>query len=401
MTKAFSGFSDKPLAAAAGEPALDPTRLAELAATRGGVLPATSRFLPGLVRLCEALEKEAALTPSGRVSAQRSLVNALVTQADLHRLQSGRPQVRRQPVGRPLFITGLHRSGTTLLQWLLSRHPQVRAPRLWELLAPSAASAPDELVGAADGYVRDYHRAAPTFAAIHPLSATEPEECHRLLGNAFLSEIYALRFHIPSYMDWLGSQDREPAYQFHLEQLRAILWRVPGEQVVLKCPFHLWHGGALRRVYPHARVVRLHRDPVEAIASACSLTRAVRAARSDAVDPLAIGDFWIDRARSGVARLADLGPTANGGLPTLDLRYRDLIADPIAAVRRVCRFLRLPLSAEIEGRIQAALRSGHLRKQSEHTYRLQDFGLRPARLEAMFADYRVSLDLASRRVLSP
>ena len=142
---------------------------------------------------------------------------------------------------QPIVITGLLRSGTTFLQQLLSQHPALRAPALWELMAPASPRKPSQLIADGESYVEEYYRAAPAFRSIHPLDASQPEECHRLTANSFRHFIFALRYRVPSYVRWLREQSMTEAYRFHREQLSCLLAREPGNPVLLKCPSHLWH----------------------------------------------------------------------------------------------------------------------------------------------------------------
>src|SRR5262249_60628428 len=61
------------------------------------------------------------------------LVNRLKIQADLTR----HPEILDVPLARPLFITGLPRSGTTFLHRLMSEDPAGRTLRTWEGKMPS------------------------------------------------------------------------------------------------------------------------------------------------------------------------------------------------------------------------------------------------------------------------
>src|SRR2546421_6566513 len=81
----------------------------------------------------------------------------------------------------------------------------------------------------------------------------------------------------------------------------------PGGHVAIKCPTHLWHLDALAATYPQGRLVRLHREPVAAVASACSLTAVVRSARSGEVDRAEIGRYWTEPAEAalGTARRSE------------------------------------------------------------------------------------------------
>src|SRR5438270_240936 len=166
------------------------------------------RFLPALDRLCSAISDEARLTEAGRRSTQRALVSALVLQLRLHRLLERHPEIERLPFDGPLVVVGLFRTGTTLLQNLLAQHPDVRVPQLWELMHPisrdGSAAERARLIRVTQAYVQAYYRAAPAFRAIHYLDAELPEECHRLIATTFTSDIYPLRYRIPSYVDWLA-----------------------------------------------------------------------------------------------------------------------------------------------------------------------------------------------------
>jgi hypothetical protein len=356
-----------------------------------GGQPVPLRFLPDLARLTEAIDDEAALTGKGRAQVRASLVSQLVTQVEATRLLAACPGISPGRVPAPIFITDLHRTGTTLLQNLLAEHPAVRAPRLWELLAPAGpAATPDEraaLIGAARRYVEEYYRASAAFRTIHPLDAMRPEECHRLIGVTFRADIYALRYHVPRYAEWLREQDMSEAYAYHRVLLSCLLTRGPAGCVVLKCPFHLGHLDALASAYPGARVVRLHRDPATCIASVCSLTTAVRSARARVVDPAGIGRYWLGYA----TRV--LSARAPRGLAVLDIRYADLLADPIAVVARVCSFAGIPFTPAAERRMRAILVVKPGDERAVHRYSLPDYGLDPAEVHDRFAAYNVAFDL--------
>ena len=61
------------------------------------------------------------------------LCNRLRLQEDRRR----HPQIADQIIRRPLFITGLPRTGSTLLHALLAQDVSCRAPQTWEVMHPS------------------------------------------------------------------------------------------------------------------------------------------------------------------------------------------------------------------------------------------------------------------------
>lgn len=371
---------------------LDPFDLAREARRVAGTDPDQPlNFTDALSRLTTALDAEARLTDAGRARAHAALVAALVTQLQVSRMTVWLPET---PMPRPVFIAGLLRTGTTFLQNLLTQHPGLRVPRLWELMYPADPRARDELVRDCERYVAEYYRAAPGFRAIHHLDPHLGEECHRLTGNTFRHFIYGLRYRVPSYLSWLDQVSMAPGYAYHRTQLRCLLardTREPDRPVVLKCPSHLWHLDDLARVYPDATVIRLHRDPAVAIPSVCSLTATVRAARSGRVDPVEIGQEWLKRADAVLPRLRrGAGATAK---PPLDLRYADLVADPIGVVGQVCEHIGVPLTAEARTRITDYLAAGAGKPAGRHTYQPETFGLRTGELTERFADYLAEFDL--------
>jgi Sulfotransferase family len=371
---------------------LDPQSLVEDAYRQTGGTPDQSlSYLDGLTALCAALDTQARLTPSGRVRVRGALVKALVNQRRVRMAIAANPQIERIPVVRPVFVTGLLRTGTTFLQHLLAQHPQLRAPQLWELMAPADPEEPADLIAACESYIAEYYRVAPKFKTIHPLGARLPEECHRLTANTFRDLIYAVRYRVPDYLVWLRHQSMVPAYEFHLTQLRCVLFRQAGSRLLLKGPSHLWHLEALATVYPDARIIRLHRSPIEAVSSVCSLTSVVRGARSDEVDNEEIGWYWLDQIGTVLDDLRPgVGPTQ---LPPLDVRYADFIADPLGTAGRVCDFLGVPLTDEASRRMSAFIAHDPGTAAVPHRYTPQEFGLRPEQLEERFASYIAAFDL--------
>ena len=299
------------------------------------------------------------------------------------------------PLDGPLVVVGLFRTGTTLLQNLLAQHPDVRVPQLWELMHPisrdGSAAERARLIRVTQAYVQAYYRAAPAFRAIHYLDAELPEECHRLIATTFTSDIYPLRYRIPSYVDWLAGQDMRRPYAFHRTLLRCLLWRDPGGHVALKCPTHLWHLDALAATYPHGRLVRLHRDPVAAITSACSLTAVVRSARSAEVDRAEIGRYWTERAEAAIGPARRSGDVH--GLPVLDVRYDDVVGDPLAAVASVCEFAGIRWTGAAEKRVRRFLERNPKGRHGRHRYTPEEFDVSRAELEERLGDYRKEFEL--------
>src|SRR5262245_43108406 len=105
-------------------------------------------FRGPLELLCRALEEEARLHLAGRIRARGELQTILENRLRLVDLWRVEPGIDDEVVRAPIIVTGLGRSGTTLLHELLACDPDNRPPLLWELLhtvpPPAVASQTDE-----------------------------------------------------------------------------------------------------------------------------------------------------------------------------------------------------------------------------------------------------------------
>jgi hypothetical protein len=85
---------------------------------------------PALSVLADSLEREAALHQIGRFLMRTHLLDLLKTRlrlVDAWKRQA-QDEVESSPIARPIFITGMPRSGSTFLHELLAADPALRAP---------------------------------------------------------------------------------------------------------------------------------------------------------------------------------------------------------------------------------------------------------------------------------
>src|SRR5437899_254503 len=90
--------------------------------------------------LVESLEREADLHPLGRFLMSVRLQSLLETRLRLVNDWRTRSQsLTNTPIRRPIFITGMPRSGSSFLHELLAEDPGNRAPLVWEVMFPVPA----------------------------------------------------------------------------------------------------------------------------------------------------------------------------------------------------------------------------------------------------------------------
>ena len=343
----------------------------------------------GLTAFSRALVTEADLTPAGRRFAGGAIEAALTNRLWIQREFTAEPRMPTRPVGPALVVLGLPRSGTTLLQNLLALDPANRSLRQWEASRP----APAPTVGAEehDPRVRSAERAtwlldriAPSARALHPTGPRMPTECVTLFANSFASLEVTAIYQVPSYARWLLATDMRPHYSYYAQQLSLLSWHDHRERWSLKSPAHLFWVDELVEALPEARLVMLHRDPAEVIASFCSLAATLTGTSARTVDRAALGAFWVDTWAEGLAR-AERARDRVQPNRWHDLRYADLVADPTAAVRRIYAAFDLPFPDEFAAAIGQHVLLSPQHGRGVHRYALDDFGLAAEPVRETFA----------------
>ncbi len=374
---------------------LDATHLLDVARRRAGVdeVEDTS-FLEGLHRLVDALESEARLNLMGRVAVREDIIRLLANRFRVERDRRRDAAIAAEDIRRPIFITGMPRSGSTLLHGLLAQDPANRVPRTWEMLNPSPAPQRatydhDPRIAKVERELRWFQRLTPEFRVIHDVGARMPEECVIIIAHSFIGSQFASMYDVPSYSRWCDTQDARPRYELHRRFLQHLQHHCRGERWVLKAPVHLPNLGALLSVYPDARVIMTHREPLEVLASECSLHATLRLSFTDAIDPRRIGrevtEGMTDEIRRGL-EARDVGGAAPEQF--LDLVYADFATDPIAHVRRIYTRFGMELAPAVEARMQRFLAETPKEKYGAHRYTLAQFGLDPEEERERYRTYR-------------
>jgi len=347
----------------------------------------------GLERLCTSLEEDARLNLFGRYFAKRQLVELLCHRLRLVDHRKRHPETAEQRIRRPIFITGLPRTGTTLLHGLLSCDPANRSPLSWEIDDPCPPARAetyesDPRIERTEKRFTQLRQLAPSFQAIHPIGSTMPQECIVLTAPEFLSLRFEMCFDVAGYQTWMLEQDMRPAYRFHRHVLQHMQSEFAAERWVLKSPGHLGPLDALFAEYPDACVIQTHRDPVRVIPSVSSLEYSMRCVSTDDLDPARQGRqsmlVWPRLLEDGM-RFRQAHPERAGQI--FDLHMKALVADPVGSVRRIYERFELPLSTEAEARMEQYVVAHPKNEFGEHRYSLEAFSLDEAAIRDAVKGY--------------
>jgi hypothetical protein len=353
-------------------------------------------FLEPLDVLLPALEEEAELTVIGRWITRRFLLRFLEVRLQLAEYVRRDPGVVDEQIPAPWFVTGAPRTGTTILHAMLAQDPSSRVPEGWELLRPVPPPSPDPAEFAADARIpladrelRLPGQVAGELDAIHVYRGRMHKECLSAMSFAFRSEEFTARYHVPSYVEWYERCDLRPAYDMHRLVLQVLQRRARNVHWVLKSPVHVSALPTLLAVYPDARLVITHRDPLTVLASLTSLVATLRWAHSDRVDFAEVGRYHEDMWTTA---LDDLTTQSTDG--TLDparvhhVHYADFVQDQVGVIGELYRALGASLTPETADAMRSYLAGRPKDQHGKHEYSFADLDLDPAVERERFARYQ-------------
>jgi hypothetical protein len=341
-------------------------------------------FVEPLNRLLEACIEEADLSAFGRRAMRFDLARCLANLLQMDRAEEEDSAITLRPITKPIFITGMPRSASSFLHTLLSLDPENIVPRCWQLIYPYPPHRLpfDFRKSRVALELRLFHCMAPGLEGLHHISADAPQECTDITAQVFQSIRFENTLRVPSYQAWIDRHGHHAAFRFHRRFLQHLDAQTPGCRWVLKSPDHVFALDAIQAVYPDALIVFLHRDPLSVVSSCAKLAERLRRPFTNHLDPVEIGRQVSTRLIQSAEQMVD----AAGRIPDImHLHYREVVANPIAAVRALYRRSGLDLGEDAERRMATFLARPRL--PVTRRYSLAEFGLDAESLRQRFAGY--------------
>ena len=348
-------------------------------------------YIDGLAVLLESYARDADLTSLGRKVSRAGLRGALAARLITEAAWAGYPQHADVEIKRPIFVTGLPRSGTTALHRLLTADPDHQGLELWltevpQPRPPREAWADNPVFRHIQAAYERHHVEHPEFMGVHYIAADQVEECWQLLRQTLRSVSYECLAHLPTYSAWLQDQDWTGPYRRHRRNLQLIGLNDTSRRWVLKNPSHLFALDALLEVYPDALVIQTHRNPRSVIASMCSLAAHATDGWSETFRGGVIGRDQLELWARGLEEFAAVR-ARHDQAQFLDIEYADFTADPAGTVEMVYSHFGLPYTAAAEDAIRAMqVQATGVEARPAHRYALEDFGLSADQVDQRFAD---------------
>ncbi|WP_191060220.1 sulfotransferase family protein [Geminicoccus harenae] len=276
----------------------------------------------------------------------------------------------KETLPAPVFVVGYWRSGTTHLSNLLSRHDG------FGILPPIAVGLPQEALGLARlvrPFIEQFYPKTRLIDGV-PLAPDLPQEDELAIANlspwSFYHGVYFPRragdWLVPGlFLDGAGPEE--------LRRLAATLERYLVKMTVqqgrrpllVRNPAHSARIGLIRSIWPDARFIHVHRDPLTVYASAVRMFRtlfqelAIQGAEVD-VEALVLETYPALMGRL----LQDFAVLPPGLGCTV--RFEDVECDPLGQLERIFTELNLPGFEDGLPKFQAHLRAVASYRKAEH-----------------------------------
>lgn len=303
----------------------------------------------------DSLEREADFNLMGRLRTRSEILYLLEARLKIEDTYRRHPEIEDEQITQPIIIVGQGRTGTSYLHNILWANPEYGALTYWEAMFPcpppeKATYRTDPRIEKAHQLITQYNRVTPTMTSMHEFAGHLPQECTAIMAINFMAPTWLdCLGQAPTYQAYIAKQDMEPAFRYHRRVLKLLQWKNPRKHWVLKDVKNLDYLDTIMKVYPDACITWPHRDPVRALASTISILGTIQWARTD--HPFKGGSYeYVTDVDLSAARLnAVIDKLEAGVIPrnqVYHLHYRDLVADPMAAVEALHRHFGIPLGDE-------------------------------------------------------
>ena len=350
-------------------------------------------FLEGLNRLIDSINNEANLNEIGiqaqPIRIQGLLSNRLRFEEDLKKF----PEILEQEIIAPIVIVGLPRTGSTMTHRLLASDPNHTAMLWWEGRYP--ALLPGEKRGDIEARmelgkaeVDAVVAASPEALDIHPWDYKGADEEILLLEHNFLSTVPESFMALPSYSEWIEEQDHALAYEDLRKFIQYLQWQNPGRENkrwVLKSPHHLGFIDKMISVFPDAKIIQTHRDPIKTVPSFCSMCANLFEPLTTNFDKVFIGKHWSNKLTRALNHCMNISEKHPDNF--LDLEFLNMIKDPIDEMKKIYDFIGEPFGEKTEVAMEA-WREENKHEMGAHKYSLEEYDLTESQINNNFSKYQ-------------
>lgn len=371
---------------------LDAAQIIAEAETKVGVKDTDPGVAGNLERLVAAMRETFPMSEAGEARTRGILAMDATNRLGSLKWLQDHPEIGEEQIEAPVFLMGLPRSGTTYFQYLFDRDRRFRLIRTWESTMPSPPPGHDpasvERRREAWRELQKQRGHFEGFEALHLYDDDGSDECHAFLQQSWGAVGLNNLFRVPQYFDWLLDHgDLAETYRLHKRQLQCLQWKSEAKPWALKYPNHLVALDEILEVYPDARFVMTHRDPVQVVASIAKMTWNLRGmASAEPVDKHQVGRDMLHFIQRHIDRIMTFDAGPNGG-KIVHVDYYSLVADPVRDMRAIHKGIGIDTPDDVAKTVGDWHAANPKNARGKNDYSLDQYGLDLEAVRAQFAPY--------------
>jgi Sulfotransferase family len=369
---------------------LNPNELIDIAKSTTGLSDfGDDNWKPSYFENVKNLDSSKDLHTMGRIQLRAKFLMSLRNRLFITNEIKLKPAILSETIDSPLIITGLGRTGTTILFELLSQNPSFRSPLCFEAFCP-VEPPPDTVTGGIDRKkiaqtrVEFMDDIQPEIKTMHINRYDLPHACFHMLDSVLINAFHS-------------SNDTDN-YRWHKKILQLLQYEHPTKPWLLKCTSHINHMEQLLEYYPNARIIHTHRDPVKAIPSLISLLKCLNTVFLETSDIKEISSKILMTSENALRKMIKQRQEAT--IPEkqiVDVHFQDLMLDPVTTIRTAYKHLGIEFSEIFAERILSYLAKKPRNKHGKHSYQPEDFELTNKKIREQFYfytdHYNIALDV--------
>jgi hypothetical protein len=316
------------------------------------------------------------------------------------------PRIASLPIHAPLIITGLPRTGSTMLYNLLSvDKSSFQSAKIWQMTHcidnPTPSVSKSCRQKAFQAFTKQVYKVSNEILSVlyssHPISLETsgdegPEEDTLVLMHCFLTIVCP-------YSEWMLSDKPAKAYyEYHYKYFQMLqLDNINNNNVrwLWKSPTHSLFINSLIETYSDARLIITHRHPLEVIPSLGKLyvTYLRIKIMPGTLSVKEVGRIAFHVCKTMIDRMEAAGFFLDKNPNIIHIHYSNLINNPVECIKRIYdRHGLSPISKELNATFQIQSKVNLQEKYGRMAYDLDEFGLSKYEIQTEFASYISWLD---------
>eukprot|EP01094_Clydonella_sp_ATCC50884_P030101 TRINITY_DN967_c0_g2_i1.p1 TRINITY_DN967_c0_g2~~TRINITY_DN967_c0_g2_i1.p1 ORF type:complete len:455 (+),score=158.08 TRINITY_DN967_c0_g2_i1:30-1394(+) len=314
-------------------------------------------------------------------------------------IQDNRTVVLESHVKKPLIITGLPRTGSTMLYNLCACDPEGRAPRFFEISHMALPAPPTtEQSRDTDPRIAQVMGRFDEIERMYPDMFKEAGKSHRSHPNELEEELLVLfqgiilQLHVilapTEYRDWFDAEDKRAAYRYLqlFVQMMNSTWEP--HHWVLKAPVHALYLDSLVEAFPDARLVFTHRNPKNVVPSFSRLIASYVQwdFGDEMLDLHDLGQYQLETMKKMSDRMVAFQERTDPS-KYFNVNYSEFVKDPVAMVEQIYGHFEMPVTEQFKENMREWIRENRQGKYGRAGYTAEEFGLTNAQIMDTLAEY--------------